>query len=305
MSARRRLLAPALVLAAAPAPAALAQDGSAFLHQARALTEPRFVKTFERTCASNPPPLEFLGRGTHIEPVRLFDDLSYIGRTDVGVFVLETSGGLVLIDTLYTPEDVETMIVPDMRKLGLDPADIRLVLISHSHRDHAGGAPYFRDRGVRVMAPAADWPAMGGAPDAQSELRDGQEITVGDTRIAIVDTAGHTPGTITIVFPVTDKGRPHMAAMMGAVGPRGGIEPHRIGLAGMERLLAAARARSIDVGLHPHPHADDSLAILQAARTRPASEPNPFVLGTDGFRRFTEMVAACLKARIAAMEAGG
>src|SRR5271166_6011682 len=170
---------------AAPAPgrAGRAPDLSLpIVQQAFKITDARFLLSFTRYCMLNGPNTAN-GKGDAAPPSQLFDNLYYVGKTDVGAWVLKTSGGLILIDTLNNPGEAENIIVPGMRKLGLDPDQIKLVILTHFHNDHTGGLPYFKAKNIRIMASEVDWGQLGGVPSPQSVARDGQVVEVGDTAV--------------------------------------------------------------------------------------------------------------------------
>ncbi len=73
-----------------------------------------------------------------MEPFQIFDNLYYVGIDWVSACVLETTDGLILIDSLYG-KWINPMLA-NIAKLGLDPADIKYVLVTHGHFDHHGGA---------------------------------------------------------------------------------------------------------------------------------------------------------------------
>ena len=105
-----------------------------------------------------------------IRPTRVFDNLYALGRTSTVVWALTTPDGILLIDAGY-PDQLESVLLPQLRAAGLDPNDVRYVLVGHGHADHFGGASYFQQRGARVALSAADWdlienpaPPPAGAP---------------------------------------------------------------------------------------------------------------------------------------------
>src|SRR5688572_26846402 len=162
-----------------------------------------------------------------IEPVRIFDNVYAIGSIGTVAYVIQTSAGLIMIDAL-SPNELESRLLPGFAKLGLDPAQVKIVLVGHGHADHFGGAGYFQQRfGARVYVSAADWdlmetPARGrgpapavAAPKRDGELQDGAAITLGDVAVRAVAVPGHTPGSMGFIFPVVDRGERHIAALFG------------------------------------------------------------------------------------------
>ena len=305
---RLGIIAAACVACLSQGPARAAEAplaGLPQIKQALGMTEGRFLMAFDRYCSLEGPLPVALGKGAAATPVKLFDNFFYVGRSDVGAWVIKTSAGLVMIDTLYSPDDAEKIIVPGMRKLGLDPDQLKLIILTHFHGDHSGGAPYFKAKGVRIMVSEVDWKPLGGAPDAESVLHDNQVVKVGDTEITILLTPGHTPGTITAMFPVYEAGRKHMAALSGGLGPRGGVEVHRGAVAGLEHMREVGRRLGVDVWLDPHEAIIDSAAweyIMHTAANRKPGQANDLVLGTERFQRGAAMVTTCLQGRIATME---
>src|SRR5262245_60074429 len=91
---------------------------------------PRYV-----TAPNSAPPRDTW----YAEPAKVFDNLYFVGGKVHSSWALTTSEGIILIDTIYTYNS-EELVVGGMKKLGLDPRDIKYVLISHAHADHIGGA---------------------------------------------------------------------------------------------------------------------------------------------------------------------
>ena len=81
-----------------------------------------------------------------VEPIKLFDDVWYIGRRGVGVFAITTSEGIVLIDSMDPVDAAEKHIEPGLRKIGLDPKDINTIIITHGHHDHYLGAKHLQNK---------------------------------------------------------------------------------------------------------------------------------------------------------------
>ena len=95
-------------------------------------------------------------RTWYAEPVRVFDDLYFLGQTAFSVWALRTSAGIILVDAIFD-YSVEAEVIEGLRKLGIDPKEIRYVIISHAHADHSGGAGVLQKFGAKVVMSAADW----------------------------------------------------------------------------------------------------------------------------------------------------
>lgn len=161
---------------------------------------------------------------------RVFDNLYAIGRTGTVVWAITTPDGIVLIDAGYA-DQLESLLLPSLLRLGLDPNDVKYVLLDHGHADHFGGASYFQQRGARVVLSDADWdlienppPPPAGAASAAPALpppkrdlvaEDGRPIALGGTVITPVLIPGHTPGALGFVFDVKDGDRMHTASLFG------------------------------------------------------------------------------------------
>jgi metallo-beta-lactamase class B len=245
-----------------------------------------------------------------MEPVKLFDNLYYMGFNDVGAWAITTSDGIILLDTLNSPQEAEEIMVADMKKLGLDPATIKIAIIGHGHFDHFGGAPYFQQRGVPIALTGTDWDLIERVPPNQTPqqaarprprrdrmLTDGQKVTVGDTSVTIMSTPGHTEGAVALIFPVKDKGRTYNALLLSGANQT----PNAASLAAFEKALATAKREKAALLLNGHPGLfGDEIGWMETIRGNPAGQ-NPFVYGEARFARFVDIMTECARARIAAM----
>ena len=143
-----------------------------------------------------------------IQPAKIFDNVYAIGNVGTVAYVIQTSAGLMMIDALGANQ-VESDLLPGFTKLGLDPAQVKTILVAHGHADHFGGSAYFQQKfGSKVYVSAADWtlmetPPRGRGPGApppaappkrDGELRDGESVTLGNITVRAVAVPGHTPG---------------------------------------------------------------------------------------------------------------
>jgi metallo-beta-lactamase class B len=132
-------------------------------------------------------------------PTKVFDNLYYVGEGGVGAWAIKTRDGIIVLDALNNAEEAQQYIVGGLQKLGLNPADIKFVIISHGHGDHFGGAKYFKQTfGARIMASKEDWDYMAGQknraggqstrwasliPDHDTDIADGDKLTLGEETI--------------------------------------------------------------------------------------------------------------------------
>jgi len=245
-------------------------------------------------------------------PGRAFDNLYFVGADWVSAWAIKTSEGIILIDALNTQAEAAALIEGGMRKLGLDPAQIKYVLVTHGHGDHYGGASYLAEKyRARVVMSDIDWtmtetrlefatPIWGAPPKRDVSVKDGDRITLGDTTVTLYVTPGHTMGTISPVFDVTAGGRKHRAMLWGGTGFNFGKDVPRLNsyIDSTRRMGTAARAERIDVMLSNHSNIDGSQAKLTALRQQPAgAAANPFVIGTPVVERALNVMGECAQAQ--------
>ena len=257
----------------------------------------------------------------HAEPVKVFDNLYFVGEKDFGAWAVTTSEGIIVIDTLFD-YSVDDEIVNGLKKLGLDPKTIKYVIVSHAHRDHVGGAGYLQEHfGSKIIMAEADWgllektTAFWLKPRKDMVATDGQKLTLGDTTITMYVTPGHTLGTLSVLVPVKDNGKPHLAASWGGTGfnwlsgSPAYITPERPNKFWFDQYIqSAARFRDLvakagaDVLIANHTHLDDAKNKLPMMAKRKAGEPNPYVIGNDAVVRYVEVAHACAQAGLARTE---
>jgi metallo-beta-lactamase class B len=247
-----------------------------------------------------------------IPATRVFDTLIFLGRSKWNSWALVTRGGIILFDALETEAEVQHYVIDGLTALGLDPATIRHVVVMHGHGDHFGGARLLQQRyGARVWLSQADGDLMrataarGGlrpgstVPVQDGIIRDGERLTLGDTEVRFYLTPGHTPGSISAIFPLADGGDRHMAGYWGGTGFAPGRTDYAAYFRSIGRFRRLTGEAGVDVALSNHPINDMTLARLPALAARQAGDPHPFVLGRDGYQRFLATLEACVHAAYA------
>jgi len=247
-------------------------------------------------------------------PQKLFDNLYAIpGPYSAGngvIYLIQTSAGILQTDT-GSRRDVETIYLPGMKQLGLDPADVKIIVIAHGHADHFGGAPYMQEHyHPQIYMSASDWdyvqlvppPAQGQPaipPKVDMFVTDGQPIVLGDVKLTPVLIPGHTPGSLGLIFPVKDGGKTHTVGIVGGgMLPQGKTDQMKVFLHSLARFEEWAKKMKVDVELQNHPIMDGFADKLKALRARKPGEPNPFVVGQENYSKFLEVMYRCVQVYI-------
>ena len=267
---------------------------------------------------------------------RLFDNFYWFGDTGVGAFLVTTNDGYILWDALNNEDEAMNVLVPSMKKFGLDPAKIKYMAFGHFHGDHTGGGEYIqRMYHPKVIMGRDDWPlylrgsgGFGGgggrggrgrgaagdaapaaptpppAPAAPPKLmthdidaQDGMVIQVGDTKLTIFQMTGHTPGSIGAIVPVKWHGTSHPILIVTA----GSDIPNRASfVGGYEHIWDEGIKAKVESVMQVHPNTN--MNIL--ARTKYIDDnfatlkTNPLLYGVDRTNRYLNIVRACTQARL-------
>ncbi len=244
-------------------------------------------------------------------PGKAFDNLYFVGSNWVSAWAIKTSEGIILIDALNNQAEAESVIDGGLRKLGLDPKEIKYVIVTHAHGDHYGGAVHLVEKyKARVVMSEPDWKQTEGKLEYESALwgpvpkrdvsvSDGDKITLGDTSVTVNITPGHTLGTITPSFEVRWSGKTHRVLLWGGTAFNFGKDIPRLEsyIAATERMAKAAQAQGIDVMLSNHAGYDGTVAKLDTLARQGGTGSNPFVLGTPTVVRALQAMGECAKAQ--------
>ena len=245
----------------------------------------------------------------YAKPYKVFDNLYFIGTRIHSAWALTTSAGIIVIDTLFDYA-IEAEMIEGMTTLGLDPRDIKYVLISHAHGDHDQGAALLQSRdGAKIVMGAADWDATlqraasapGGVPKRDVAVGpEGLNLTLGDTTVDVIATPGHTPGTLSYFFPVKDAGRTLIVAYSGGTAfnfPRqaANFAIYRDSQRKMREVAEAAGATVLMSNHTEFDRAYDRARIAQLPRA--AGEKHPYETDTATVMRYFEMAGNCAEAQ--------
>ena len=244
-------------------------------------------------------------------PRKVFDNFYWVGNKTRNSWLIKTTQGLIVIDTQFhyavTPE-----IVDGIKKLGLNPKDLKYVVISHGHGDHDEGAKILQDLGAHIYMSAADWdlvlggpPMPGGNPKRDRVVTDGEALTLGDTTIHMYITPGHTDGTVSMIFTVKDHGKPRTIAYPGGTAFNFARTPERFQKYAdtQDRFAKLAADAGATVVLSNHSEFDEAWKKVRMISSIQPGEANPFVFKDNVARYFTVM-RECSLAEKARLEEG-
>jgi metallo-beta-lactamase class B len=277
------------------------------LEKARSLAGTQWTSAYQFFCVN---PHANGNSDPAIEPSKIFDNVYVIGNTGTVAYAITTAEGIILLDSLAANQ-VDTVLLPGMRKLGLDPAQVKLVVVAHGHADHFGGSPYFQTRGAHVAMSAADWDFIAPKPGAPARaapppsrdivLVEGQPVGLGDVRILPVLTPGHTPGSMAFIFPVKDNGKTLIAGMFGGTmltATRPTLEEINQYLTSITHFRDEAVKGGVEVELQNHPLMDDLPGCLAQLSARGVNGVNPFVVGRQSYPLFLDVMSECMRAQV-------
>jgi metallo-beta-lactamase class B len=244
----------------------------------------------------------------HHPPAKVFDNLYFVGTKLHSAWAIQTSEGLIVVDALYDYA-VKDSVVEGLRTLGLNPATMKYLIISHGHGDHHGGAKYLQDEfGPRLVMGAPDWDLVQKSqrdpiPRRDIAATDGQKITLGDTTVTINFTPGHTAGTLSLIIPVKDSGRQHLLATWGgtAVGRNTSAALVKEYVDSAVRYKALTSKLGVEGVISNHTDYDSTLAKLQALAARKPGERHPFLTGVESVRRYMTVAEEVGRATLAAI----
>src|SRR5688572_1142345 len=173
------------------------------------------------------------------KPFHLIGNIHYVGASGISSFLITTPEGHILLDTGF--ETTVPRIRDSVMKLGFRLTDIKIILNSHAHTDHAGGHALMQElTGARILMSEADAAllASGGTNDftpyskemmgyrpakADRILRDGDKVTLGGVTLTCHLTPGHTKGCTTWTMDVVEDGKTQHVVFFGSTSILSGV----------------------------------------------------------------------------------
>ena len=248
----------------------------------------------------------------YASPYQVFDNLYWLGTRQHSSWALKTSAGLIIIDTNFAWA-TQPEILDGLAKLKLDARDIKYVILSHAHGDHDQGVATLQSKfGAKVVMGGPDWDTtLQRAPDVAGGVPkrgpgdiavgpEGTKVTLGDTTVDVIFTPGHSPGTLSYVFPVKDKGKTVMVAysggtLTGAFGTDGKRWDEYID--SQKRIARAASAAGASVILSNHSEYDNAYTKARLVGVkREVGEGNPFISTPQSVQDYFTVMEECATA---------
>jgi metallo-beta-lactamase class B len=255
------------------------------------------------------------------KPFHIYGNTYYVGVHGVSSLLIDTGKGLVLIDGDLP--DSPPLIQANIKALGFKPQDIKLILNSHAHYDHAGGiAELQRLTGAKVMASVWSAGVMRaggmGRQDPQygvplyidpiknvRAVKDGETVRLGAAVFTAHYTPGHTPGGTSWTWTACEAERclnmVYADSLNPASAPGYRFSSHPEVLADFEKSFHLVSALPCDILLTPHTDISDLLGKWQ--RREQGVTPDPFI-DANACRVFVENARKVLEDRVAKENSG-
>ncbi len=253
-----------------------------------------------------------------VEPFRVVGNIYYVGAANVASYLITTDEGHILIETGF--RETVPLIEANIRQLGFQSSDIRILLSSHAHYDHSGGLADVKARtGARFLssAPEREAFARGGKEDfafgdryafppiqPDALLQDGEEVRLGPITVTAHRTPGHTKGCLSFTAEAREGSRTYHVVFRCSLSAPGyqlvGNARYPEIFEDYEHTIAKLRALPCDIFLQHHRSA---FRMLELSKSRPDEDTaNPFV-NPEGFERYLDSSLAALREQCDAQSA--
>lgn len=236
-----------------------------------------------------------------VEPFRIIGNIYYVGAADITSFLIVTPKGHILLDGGFA--ETAPQIIENIKKLGFKVGDVKYLINSQSHFDHAGGlAELKRLTNAQMLASEADKIVLenGGKNDfhfgdtlpydsvrVDKIVKNGDRLKLGGTTLKALLTPGHTKGNTTWTMTVKDDKRKYLVVFAGSTTVPGyklkGNEKYPNIVADYEKTFRILKRLDADVFLSSHGVFFN--LSEKAERLKKGASPNPFI-DPEGYKKF-------------------
>ena len=172
----------------------------------------RFGKLYESLKDMNAKP--WLGKMT---PFCLIGNTYFVGTYQASCHLIDTGDGLIMIDPGYSA--TAYLVLDSIYQLGFSPKNIKYIINTHWHGDHAEATDLFVDlSGAKTLLGRDDEQKASKHFTPDILVDDGDQLTLGNTTIRFVHTPGHTKGTISFFYDCEENGKTYRLGMFGGAG---------------------------------------------------------------------------------------
>lgn len=152
-----------------------------------------------------------------IEPFKIIGNVYFVGTFPASSHLIDTGDGLILIDTGYA--DTLFLLINSIYRLGFSPYDVKYIIHTHWHWDHTEATAAFAHlTGAKTLIGERDAENVKKYFMPDGVLKDGDVFELGNTRIEVMETPGHTIGTISLFFETEEDGIKYQVGTFGGAG---------------------------------------------------------------------------------------
>lgn len=243
------------------------------------------------------------GMNQSVEPFKIIGNIYYVGASDIAVYLITTPKGHILIDSGF--EETVPMVEANVKKLGFDLKDVKILLINHEHSDHAGGLKILKEKTKAKLYSSKETAKQlvkGGKDDfrfgdelsftpvkVDKVLKDGQTVKLGDVKLKTHYTPGHTKGCTTWTMKINENNKNLNVIFLGSTST---LDYNFINNKNYPNIaqdytntFAKLKKLPVDVFLGSHAQFFDMKEKYEKMKT--GADENPFI-DADGYKNFIE-----------------
>lgn len=249
-----------------------------------------------------------------VKPYRVIGNIYYVGASDVTSFLIVTPQGHILLDSGFF--ETVPQIKKNVAQLGFKLADIKILINSHAHFDHAGGLALLKElTGAKLFASQADAEllARGGRGDfhfwdrfpytpviTDRIMRDGDSVELGGVTMTVHLTPGHTKGCTTWTMKVTEGSKQYDVVFVGSATVVPGyklVDNANYPTIADDYDLTFRVLKGLPCDVFLASHGSFFSMLLKSKLLAVGKQPNPFI-DARGYQRFIKLTEFAFRAEL-------